>query len=90
MLDQITSYRFSGYVEAVEALKERPLQGHGLDQVLVWVPLQNRETEIHNLWLKLAVYTGVLHPAFLLLMVGSLADHGASEPEAVSNAVAPR
>ena len=72
VLDQITSYRFSGYVEAVEALKERPLQGHGLDQVLVWVPLQNRETEIHNLWLKLAVYTGVLHPAFLLLMVGSL------------------
>ena len=72
VLDQITSYRFSGYVDAVEALKERPLQGHGLDQVLVWVPLLNRETEIHNLWLKLAVYTGVLHPAFLLLMVGSL------------------
>ena len=40
--------------------------------MLVWVPLLNRETEIHNLWLKLAVYTGVLHPAFLLLMVGSL------------------
>ena len=29
VLDQITSYRFSGYVDAVEALKERPLQGHG-------------------------------------------------------------
>ena len=73
VLDQITSYRFSGYVEAVEALKQRPLLGYGLDQLLVWVPVQNRETEIHNLWLKLAVYTGVLHPAFLLLMVGSLA-----------------
>ena len=72
VLDQVTSYRFSGYVDAVEALKERPLQGHGLDQVLVWVPVLNRETEIHNLWLKLAVYTGVLHPGFLLLMVGSL------------------
>ena len=73
VLDQITSYRFSGYVEAVEALKERPILGHGLDQILVWVPVQNRETEIHNLWLKLAVYTGLLHPALLLLMVGSLA-----------------
>ena len=72
LLDALTSYRLRGYVTALELIPKRPFVGHGLGSVRIYVPALAREVEIHNVWLKFAVYCGVLFPLFLLCMVGSI------------------
>ena len=72
LLDALTSYRLRGYVTALELIGERPLVGHGLGSILIYVAPLGTHVEIHNLWLKLAVYCGVLLPLFLLIVVGTV------------------
>ena len=72
LVDALTSYRLRGYVTAVELIPERPLMGHGLGSVRIYVPSLANEVEIHNVWLKFAVYCGVLFPLFLLCMVATI------------------
>ena len=72
LLDALTSYRLRGYVTALELIPERPFVGHGLGSVRIYVPALAREVEIHNVWLKFAVYCGVLFPLFLLCMVATI------------------
>ncbi len=72
LLDALTSYRLRGYVAAVELIAERPLAGYGFDSVRIPVPTLDHDVEIHNLWLKFAVYCGVLFPLYLLFMVLSV------------------
>ncbi len=69
LLDALTSYRLRGYVTALRLIADRPFAGHGLDSVRIPVPTLDRDVEIHNVWLKYAVYCGVLFPFFLLSMV---------------------
>ena len=69
LLDALTSYRLRGYVAAVELIAERPLAGYGFDSVRIRVPTLDHDVEIHNVWLKFAVYCGVLFPLYLLFMV---------------------
>ena len=69
LLDALTSYRPRGYVAAVELVAERPLAGYGFDSVRIPVPTLDHDVEIHNVWLKFAVYCGVLFPLYLLFMV---------------------
>ena len=69
LLDALTSYRLRGYVTAVELIAERPLAGYGFESVRIPVPTLDHDVEIHNVWLKFAVYCGVLFPLYLLLMV---------------------
>ncbi len=67
-LDNLSAHRIQGYVHGLEKIQERPFFGHGLKQVMLdtrW----GTQTEIHNLWLKWATYTGVLAPLFFLTMV---------------------
>ena len=72
LLDALTSYRLRGYVTALELIPERPFVGHGLGSVRIYVPSLVNEVEIHNVWLKFAVYCGVLFPLFLLCMVARI------------------
>ena len=69
LLDLVTSHRLRGYVTAIELIPKRPFLGHGLGSVRIYVPFLSREVEIHNVWLKYAVYCGVLFPLLLLYMV---------------------
>ena len=69
LLDALTSYRLRGYVTALELIAERPLAGYGFESVRIPVPTLDHDVEIHNVWLKFAVYCGVLFPLYLLLMV---------------------
>lgn len=69
VVDALTSYRLRGYVMAVELIADRPLAGYGFDSVRIPVPTLDQDVEIHNVWLKLAVYCGVLLPLYLLSMV---------------------
>ena len=68
-LDFVSARRIQGYLLGLEKVAERPLLGHGLEQVRLKVPGSDRLTEIHNLWLKWAVYTGIAAPLLLLFMV---------------------
>ena len=72
VLDALTSYRLRGYVTAVELIAERPLAGYGFESVRIPVPTLDHDVEIHNVWLKFAVYCGVLFPLYLLFMVVSV------------------
>ena len=68
-LDNLSTRRIQGYLLGLEKVAERPLLGHGLGQVRLDTPW-GTQTEIHNLWLKWAVYTGIAAPLLLLFMVG--------------------
>ena len=68
-LDNFSARRIRGYLLGLEKIRERPLLGHGLDQVLIDVPWSQYQTPIHNLWIKWAAYTGIAAPLLLLLMV---------------------
>lgn len=67
-LDNLSTRRIQGYLLGLEKVAERPLLGHGLGQVRLDTPW-GTQTEIHNLWLKWAVYTGIAAPLLLLFMV---------------------
>ncbi len=69
-LDYISSRRIQGYRLGLEKVMERPFLGHGLRQVMLDQPWKHLERmEIHNLWIKWAVYTGIFAPLLLLIMV---------------------
>ena len=70
-VNRLFTERFSGYSAGVDRILERPLRGHGLRQVWVEGSL-DRTVEIHNLWIKLAVYSGVLPPLLFLGIVMAL------------------
>ncbi len=67
-LRAITTNRTDGYMDGLKRIAERPLQGHGIRQVLV--EGRRQQIEIHNLWLKWAVYSGILAPLWFMVMVG--------------------
>ncbi len=70
-LNEFTSRRLTAYLHSLIRLSERPLIGYGIRGLL----LPGRETrwiEIHNLWLKLAMYLGVAAPLCFLAMVGAV------------------
>ena len=67
-LDNLSTRRVQGYLLGLEKVAERPLLGHGLKQVRLDTPW-GTQTEIHNLWLKWAVYTGIAAPLLLLFVV---------------------
>lgn len=68
ILDYISTRRISGYMRGLAEIMERPLLGHGLRQVMLDTPW-GEQTEIHNLWLKWAVYTGISAPLCFFIMV---------------------
>jgi len=70
-LDQLTTRRVAGYAIGAEKLAERPVVGHGLGQVFYIAP-DNPNAEIHNLWLKWAVDTGVPAPLLLMAMTAAM------------------
>ncbi len=68
-LDHVFSRRIEGHQLGLEKVMERPFLGHGLRQVMLDTPYEGRKLEIHNLWIKWAVYTGIFAPLLLLIMV---------------------
>ncbi len=66
-LDNLSTRRIQSYAHGLEKIQERPFFGHGLNQVMLDTPW-GIQSEIHNLWLKWATYTGVLAPLFFLTM----------------------
>ena len=67
-VNRLFTQRVSGYATGIERILERPLQGHGLRRVWVEGTL-GLTVEIHNLWIKWAVYTGILPPLLFLAIV---------------------
>ncbi len=68
-LDNFSTRRIRGYLLGLEKIRERPLLGHGLEQVLIDTPWSQYQTQIHNLWIKWAAYTGIAAPLLLMVMV---------------------
>ena len=68
LINEISSRRIHGYLIGLNSFLESPLLGHGVQQVMLssW---DQRLTEIHNFWLKWAVYTGIAAPLLFLFMV---------------------
>ena len=70
-LNAFSAGRLRGFWNGWERIREKPFLGHGLEGVLVegtrrpWV-------EIHNLWIKWAVYCGILAPLLFAIMVGAV------------------
>lgn len=70
--DFVAGHRVWQFDLAVERISERPLVGHGWRQVLFREGHSGRLVEVHNLWLKWALYTGLPAPvwfAFLALSI---------------------
>ncbi len=67
-IEDLTAHRSSGYALGISKVKEQPLLGHGLAQVIVESTWGDR-SEIHNLWLKWAAYTGVAAPLMLAVII---------------------
>lgn len=63
-LDNFSAGRLEGYVQALELIGTRPLLGHGFGEYT----LEGLSGEIHNLWLRLAVESGVVLPIILLVI----------------------
>lgn len=71
-LNTLGTGRMVGYVDAVRMIGERPWTGWGWREVRVrgW---QGNEPEVHNLYLKLALYCGVGAALAMLALTGALA-----------------
>ena len=74
-LNTLGTGRIEGYRTAMNGISERPLLGHGLGQFVV-EGVHQPSVEIHSLWLKWAVYCGVLAPLWFAVMVGGTAYKG--------------
>ncbi len=68
LVNEISSRRIHGYLVGLNSFLESPLLGHGMQQVMLSGWFQGL-TEIHNFWLKWAVYTGIAAPLLFLFMV---------------------
>ncbi len=69
----VSGHRVRHFNIAFERIAQRPLLGHGWRQVLLR-GYRGRIVEVHNLWLRWAVYAGLLAPlAFALLTLAVLA-----------------
>ena len=68
LVNEVSSRRLHGYLVGLNSFLESPLLGHGMQQVVLssW---GDEILEIHNLWLKWAVYTGIAAPLLFLFMV---------------------
>ena len=88
VLDALTSYRLRGYVTGIEMVADRPLLGHGLGSVRIYVAPLAKHLEIHNVWLKFAVYCGVLLPLFLLYVVAAIVISATPMARAIANRTA--
>jgi len=71
LLNEISARRLHGYLIGLNSFLESPLFGHGMQQVIL-LNWDRGLTEIHNLWLKWAVYTGIAAPLFFLFMVARI------------------
>jgi len=67
-LNVLATRRLQGYWMGLSKIPERPFLGHGLQQFLLDTPY-GFQIEIHNLWIKWGVYTGILAPLWFLGMV---------------------
>lgn len=63
----VSSGRIGGALQATAFIAERPFAGHGIGAVRA--EFRGGHPEIHNLWLKWAVYCGVLAPLLFLALV---------------------
>ncbi len=70
-LDAASSQRLPGYFVGIDHLAESPLHGHGFRQVRT-VNVLSEETDVHNLWLRWAVGSGILAPLLLMAMAASV------------------
>ncbi len=66
--DDFAGHRVEGFYLGISKIKERPLLGHGLSQVILENPWGKR-TEIHNLWVKWGAYTGLAAPLLLAVIM---------------------
>lgn len=74
-LERLTTNRTGVWSLGLERLAERPLLGHGIREVTfrgIWTPT----IEIHNLYLKWAIYCGVLAPLLFLAMIFAVMRRG--------------
>lgn len=70
-LNTFSANRIKTYIMAVELIREQPLRGYGMGQILMVTDL-GEVLEIHNLWLKWATESGIFLPLFFLAMVCSV------------------
>ncbi len=70
-VDQSSTKRLAANVAAIGEIAQQPILGQGLRQVL-FDSSDSRQLEVHNLWLRWALYGGILAPLWLLAMLGSL------------------
>jgi len=69
--DQLTTRRLAGHYIAVEQLAETPFVGLGFGGFLLSSP-DGVSIEVHNLWLRWALYTGILAPLLLAAIAARL------------------
>lgn len=67
-LNAFSANRMKNYSLAVESIREQPFSGYGMGQVLMATDL-GEVLEVHNLWLRLAVESGIFLPLFFLAMI---------------------
>lgn len=68
-VDFFTRRRLQGFLVGLDKIVERPLLGHGAKQVRLEIPRIDRTSDIHHLWLRWAVATGIFAPLLLLTMI---------------------
>ena len=71
-LNILSTNRIKTYIMAIELLREQPIRGYGMGQILISTGLDGEVVEIHNLWLRWAVECGIFLPLFFLAMVCSV------------------
>ena len=69
--DVFTANRVTSLRTGIEKIQERPLTGHGLKRIRIKYEAygKTRYSEIHNLWIKWAAYTGIFGPIMMAVVV---------------------
>lgn len=68
VLNVVSARRMEHFSAAVAGILRRPVTGHGWRQILMSGYL-GRTVEVHNLWLRWALYAGLLAPLLFLAIV---------------------
>ena len=71
-MNELSTGRVSGYLLGLEAFFANPLFGYGFNNFNAATYSGPSHSQIHNLWLRLAVESGVLLPLFVFLFVVEL------------------